>query len=71
MIEHFHEEDEHEKIKLKQNKDKKDQFHVNPIGMKIVLFTDKLETANNTNPFYSMFGPEDGEERYRGKIIGT
>jgi len=41
-----------------------DQFHVNPIGMKIVLFHDKLETANNTNPFYSMFNK-------KGKIIGT
>ena len=39
-------------------------FHVNPIGMKIVLFKDKLETAGNTNPFYSMYDEDL-------KIIGT
>ena len=39
-------------------------FRVIPVGMKIVLFNDKLETANNCNPFYSMFDD-------KGKIIGT
>lgn len=32
--------------------------------MKIVLFNDKLETANNSNPFYSMYNDQN-------KIIGT
>jgi len=40
-----------------------DRFSVTPVGMKIVLFNDKLETVNNTNPFYSMYKD--------GKIIGT
>jgi hypothetical protein len=39
-------------------------FHVNPIGMKIVLFKDKLETAGNANPFYSLY-----DDKF--KIIGT
>ena len=68
MVDHFHEDKtehgEHEEETLKKSKDKKEQFHVNPIGMKVVLFMDKLETANNTNPFYSMFDKD-------GKIIGT
>jgi len=32
--------------------------------MKIVLFNDKLDSANNTNPFYSMFDENN-------KICGT
>ena len=41
-----------------------DKFQVTPLGMKIVLFNDKLDSANNTNPFYSMFDENN-------KICGT
>ena len=40
------------------------RFHITPIGMKIVLFNDKIETFNNANPFYSMFDKN-------GLIVGT
>lgn len=56
-------EGDHEDVFLNQE-ESKEKFHVNPIGMKIVLFQDKLETANNTNPFYSMYDEKN-------KIIGT
>ena len=45
--------------------------------MKIVLFNEILETAGNTNPFYSMYGTgldkdDDGNLiNDKGKIIGT
>ena len=35
------------------------EFVVNPIGIKIVLFNDKMESYNKHNTFYSMYENDD------------